>query len=209
MNKIEFISFDTLNFISQISNNSLNKNAFLIIDVATLICDKLQSKENYIDIKYELFDKNNNVLYKTPENVILNHRYPNKMYMCLTQKYGKKYSKNGCYIFDNIENLNKIYKIKFYFCPAHIDNAIKNSICLVFIIKPNFTQINTFSKIKLAYCLDKGGIYFNFSNNPNNDIILNYFNINEKNANRIRIDKNTIEFNHINELNVYNSMIVV
>lgn len=204
MMRKQFVRFDTVNFVKEISNNTLNKNAILIIDVSTMIdINILQTKNHYIDIKYKIFDMFNNLLYETPENIIFNHRYPNKAYMCLTQKFGRKLSRNGCYIFDNIENLNKIKKIKFYFCSAHNDDPVRNSICLIFNIKPNYINENTYAIIHLGFCLQNAGIYLNTSSQPKNDIYLNMFDRNE-NIIRNRIDKNSIQFSHICELESYN-----
>ena len=98
MMRKQFVSFDTINFVNEISNNTLNKNAILILDVSTMVdLNILQTKNHYIDIKYKIFDMFNNLLYETPENIVFNHRYPNKAYMCLTQKFGRKLKRGESY----------------------------------------------------------------------------------------------------------------
>ena len=65
MMRKQFVSFDTINFVNEISNNTLNKNAILILDVSTMVdLNILQTKNHYIDIKYKIFDMFNNLLYE-------------------------------------------------------------------------------------------------------------------------------------------------
>ena len=136
---------DNKDFINKLSGNTLNKNGILIINAGTLFNNMYQDKNNHVAVRYKIFDKNNNLLGKTPENIIATHRYPNKLYMCLTERLGKKHSINGCYHFDKIENLNKIDKIEFYLFNAN--KSIEESKCFTFYLKPNYKKVGEYAFI--------------------------------------------------------------
>ena len=189
---------DTKEFINKLSDNTLDKNSALIINAGTIFDNKYQSKDSYVGIKYKLFDKDNNILGKTPLNITFNHRYPNKLYMCLTEKLGRKHSINGCYHFDRIENLNKIDKIEF---SLFANKSIEKSKCFIFYLKPNYKKVGEYAFISFNVNIDTGGIYFITENSidDKNSIIFKFF---DKTINDEReiIDANTVIFKYRCEL---------
>ena len=190
---------DNKDFINKLSDNTLNKNGILIINAATLFNNMYQDKDHYVAVRYKIFDKDNNLLGKTPKNIIATHRYPNKLYMCLTERLGRKHSINGCYHFDRIENLNKIDKIEFSLFVAN--KSIEESKCFTFYLKPNYKKIGEYAFISFYVNIDTGGIYFitEYSKDNKNSIM---FKFSDKTINDERkiIDENTVIFKYRCEL---------
>lgn len=192
---------DTKEFINELSENTLDKNGVLIIDAGTIFDNMYQDKDHYVAVRYKIFDKDNNLLGMTPKNITATHRYPNKLYMCLTEKLGRKHSINGCYHFDTIENLNKIDKIEFSLFSSSSKDSEKESKCFTFYVKPNYKKAGEYAFISFHINVDTSGIYFKTDDNVDdkNNIMFKFFDkiVNDE---REIIDENTAVFKYRCEL---------
>ena len=141
---------DDIKFINKIINENIKDYSLLIIDAGTLVPGYYQDIDSgAFFLTYEVYDKNDNLLYKTPEYITYNNRYLNKGYLTLSQKYKNNISKNGCYIVDTAQNLNKIRKIKFSLS-ASTDK--EKAIYFIFNIKPNYKE-NQINEIRFRLVL--------------------------------------------------------
>lgn len=189
--------------LNEITNGKIEE--FSIINInAMVLHDFYASKENGILVKYELLNKYNEILYKTPEKITYNHKKPNKGYLCLCQKYGKKIFNGGCYIFDNKTNLNKICKIKYSLSFPTKKSIVYN---YIFPLNIDFTKNNQFVEILFQYngkINELGGFYFE-TGDSNNIICYNMYG---EQANRNYkgnlLENNTIEFICVNNVKIDN-----
>lgn len=189
--------------LNEITNGKIEE--FSIIKINALVLhDFYASKDNGILVKYKLLNKYNEILYNTPEKIVYNHKAPNKGYLCLCQKFGKKIFDGGCYLYDNKDNLNNISKIKF-----SLNFPTKNSVVYNFIfpLKINFTDKNQFAELLFQFngkINELGGFYFETGDYKNiicYKIFGEYANRNYKGN---LLEHNTIEFECVNNVKIDN-----
>lgn len=141
---------DDEKFINKLIDKNINGNSLLIIDAAIMVENYYQeiSSSAFI-LEYEIYDKDNNLLYRTPDSIVWDHRYPNRGYLTLTQKCKNNLSNNGCYIVDTAKKLNKIRKIIFKLSTTEDK---ENKVKYIFNLEPKYKN-NEINKINFRLVL--------------------------------------------------------